>query len=55
MLCKEMCATYGSQLVAILENKDKASGKKPESMEDSEWNKIQSKYNGAVETRKDLD
>ena len=40
MLCRELCASYGSQLVVILEYKDKASGSKPESMEDEEWNKI---------------
>lgn len=55
MLCKELCASYGSQLVTILEYKDKASGKKPDEMEEYEWNRIQSKYNGAVEARADLD
>jgi hypothetical protein len=55
MLCRELCAAYGDQLVAILENKDKAQGSKPESMEEEEWNKIRSKYTGAVEGQKNLD
>ena len=40
MLCKELCASYGDQLVVILENKDKVQGTKPEGMEEEEWNKI---------------
>ena len=48
MLCKELCASYGDQLVAILENKEKAEGSKPDKMEEEEWNKIQSTYNRAL-------
>jgi hypothetical protein len=35
-------------LVAILENKERAQGSKPDNMEEEEWNKIQSTYNRAV-------
>ena len=55
MLCRELCASYGDQLLTILTHKDKAQGSKPDSMEEEEWNKIQSKYNSAVEARKNLD
>lgn len=55
MLCKELCASYGNQLVAILENKEKAQGSKPDSMEEEEWNKIQSTYKRAVDVQKNIE
>ena len=55
MLCKELCASYGDQLVAILENKEKAEGSKPDKMEEEEWNKIQSTYNRALQVQKNIE
>ena len=55
MICQELCAAYGSQLVAILETKSQATGSKPDSMEEEEWNKITNKYNGAKELIKSLE
>ena len=55
MICQELCAAYGSQLVIIMENKDKAEGSKPDSMEEEEWNKITNRYTHAKETLKNLE
>ena len=38
-----------------MEFKDKADGKKPDGMEEDEWNKIQNKFHGAFKGKKVLD
>jgi hypothetical protein len=48
MLCRELCASYGDSLYNILANKDKATGKKPDSMKDEEWTALVNKYDRAV-------
>ena len=55
MLCKELCAVYGDQLIAIIDNKTKAEGSRPDDMEEEDWNKITTRYNDAVQGVKNLD
>ena len=47
---KELCASYADQIYFMDDLKNKVQGSKPESMEDSEWNKMKNKYESAVKS-----
>ena len=52
---KELCASYADQMYIMQDLKNKVQGSKPESMEDSEWNKMKNQYENAVSTHAAMD